>query len=211
MALGNRNSNGSLISLKPVFKEDGEYVTPYFRVRRKVDGNWVDDENGVSSVFGDLTNINIEEKDYQGKKYKEVSLFLRDNQENESYVVNLRFTVPSRSLFNAMASLEDPRNLSLSLYKDKKKGFGRYGLWQNDELVKWKYDIEELPEAKEVEIDGGTMRVYGEVNKFLENELVELNERVKEFYKSNPSGGSSSVQTKETVPSDDTDDDNIPF
>lgn len=179
MALGNKNQKGGLIVLKPIFKVEGEYVTPFFQVRRKVDGSWRNDEEGVPSVSGDLTKIEVKENEYQGNKYKETVLYINDPQENEVYLVNLRFNLPSRSLFNSLLSLESPKNVSVSLYKDKKSGYGRYGLWQNnDTLVRWKYDLEDLPDVPTVTIGGKEQKDYFEVDEFYAKKLGELATRL---------------------------------
>lgn len=206
MALGNKNNSGTLVTLKPVFKsKDGSYVSPFFRVKRKIDGEWVEDDEGVSSVTGNITRLNIKDAEYNGQEYKDIALFLRDPAENESYIINFRMNIATRTLFNALVNLDNPENVSISLYTDKKSGYARYALRQNDDLVRWKFELDDLPDVEEATLKGKTIRDYTDVDNFFVKELEEWAGSVLTDSKQE-----EKAPVKETVPSDDEDDD-IPF
>lgn len=208
MALGNKNQSGELVSLKPVFPKspEGDYGVPYFEVRRKTDGKWEKEEDGVSSVSGDITKIDVQDKSWKDEEYKEVALYLRDDNANESYVVNLRFNIATRSLFNALASLESFANVELTLYKDKTRGYGRYGLWQDGNLVKWKYSKEEVPAPVEVTVGKKKVVDYTDIDSFFEKELLKLSTTLL----GQASSTRNSVPAQESGQSSEEDDD-VPF
>lgn len=173
MALGHTNSNtGTLFILKVVEKdEQKKKVEPYFSITKKVDGKWEKQKETVTRVSGNLKRIELEEKEWQGDKYHVVALYIEDGE--ETYLVDLRFNIPSRSLFNSLASLESYQNIAVSVYQNK-SGYTSLGLWQDDKLAKWKYKMDELPEPAEVMFKGKKMHDYSKVDEFFLNVLKEI-------------------------------------
>lgn len=170
MALGNTNqSTGNLFILKFTTKDkDKKAVPAHFTVSKKgTDGKYgvVD---SVTRVSGNLYKVDIKEQDFRGDKYKTVALYLKDGE--EAYLLDFRFTLPSRSLFNSMASLESYDNLAVTAY-DGKNGYPAIGLWQGDKMVKWKYKLDELPAPETVKFKGKEMNDYTKVDEFFEKEL----------------------------------------
>jgi hypothetical protein len=173
MALGNSGSNtGILYILKVVDKDkDKKKVDPHFTITKKVDGKWTLQPETVNRVSGNLSKIEIKEQEYKGDKYNTVSLYLRDGE--ESYLIDLRFNLPSRSLFNSFASLESYDNLSVTVYANK-TGYTALGLWQGDKMVKWKYKLDELPAPDAVTFKGKEMHDYTKVDEFFVKVLQEI-------------------------------------
>lgn len=173
MALGNSGNNtGTLYILKIVDKDkDKKKVSPYFSITKKVDGKWLLQEDKVNRVSGNLSKIEIKEQEWKGDKYNTVSLYLRDG--DESYLIDLRFNLPSRSLFNSFASLESYENLSVTVYENK-SGYTALGLWQGDKMAKWKYKLDELPVPDAVTFKGKEMHDYSKVDEFFAKVLQEI-------------------------------------
>lgn len=192
MALGN-NTGKSLtpvIVLKVVDKDkDKKKVLPYFSVSRKVDGKYVLQAEQYNRVSGTLSRIDVLEKEWKGDKYNTVSLFLKDG--DETYLVDLRFNMASRSLFNGLASLENYDGISITVYENK-TGYQTFGLWQNDKMVKWKYKLDELPVPDSVTFKGKVQHDYSKVDDFFVKVLQEISGKL---------GGSQKVtKATEAVP-----------
>jgi hypothetical protein len=179
MALSNGNGNNgssSLIILKPVNKDENKNkVEPYFSVTRKVDGKWKTGSETFNKVSGSLSKVEVKEQEFNKVKYKTVGVYLKDGE--ETYLLDLRFSITTRNLFNMLATLTAFDNLSVSYYQDK-NGYDRFSLRQNDAFVNWKYSAEQLPKPIEVTFKGAVQRDYTPIDEIFEKELVELNARV---------------------------------
>lgn len=187
MALGNRESYGNdpLIFLSARTKDkEGKKVAPHFQVGRKVGEDIVNDEQTVTTFSGALTRVEIKERTFKGKASKEIVLYVKDRNlkgpddqpSPESYRLGLLFGIAARGLFNRLATLTevgDFTNLSIDYYENK-KGYDQFGLKQNGEQVKWKYDQDQTPKPLEIKhpISGEVLqRDYTALNVFFEKEL----------------------------------------
>lgn len=181
MALGQRN-NGSddtkLLILKPVNKNDkGEKVDPHFQVSEKIDGKWTVTRE-ETRVSGDLYKVEVKEQEWKENKYKTISIGLKDRDAKESYLLDLRFNMTSRNLFNMLSTLTSSfSGLSISYYLGK-NGYERFSLRQGDTLVPWKYGIADLPKPEEVTFKGKVQRDYSAIDNLFEKELNELAKRL---------------------------------
>lgn len=207
MALGNNNngkSSGPLYVLKAVDKDkDKKKVEPHFSVSKKVDGKFQVQPETVNRVSGNLFKIEVKEQEWKGDKYNTVSLYLKDQEKDEAYLIDLRLNMPSRSLFNSLASLENYTNLAVTVYENK-GGYTSFGLWQDDNLVKWKYKLEELPPAEAVTFKGKQMHDYSKVDEFFVKVLREIAGKL----------GGSQASTKvdaKSAPSAPSPDEDTPF
>lgn len=238
MALGNGSgfNNGPLVFLTPRAKNvDGEKLEkPHFSVGRiGKDGKIIQSPGETpSSVSGDLVSIQIKDKIFKKgtveEKTREVSLYLRDNSKRspeeeklprETYRLPLTFSHPSRGLFNSLANLTekgDFNNLVIYYYRNK-DGYETFGLKQNENSIRWKYSLDELPEPIR-SVHPVTKKelppVYDEVNDFFEKELLAIAAKVgggkKEETKMPPDKpGNQVVETKSTETEED--DNSVPF
>ena len=174
MALGNSGGNtGTLFILKVVDKDkEKRKVSPHFSVSKKgASGKYELQPDSVNRVSGNLFKIAIKEQEWNGDKYNTISIYLKDGE--EAYLLDLRFNLAARSLFNSFAALEDYTNLSVTVYENK-SGYTALGLWQGEKMVKWKYKLDELPEPEAVTFKGKEMRDYSKVDEFFTNVLREL-------------------------------------
>lgn len=202
MALSNNSSSGlvkPLTILKPETKNDKkEKVSPHFSVTKKIDGKWTKITDTYTNVAGNLTRVELKEKTYQDTPYTEVLVYLDDG--TESFMLDLRFTVASRNLFNMLANLQTGEDLKVSYY-EAKNGYDRYSLRQGDELVGWKHSMDVLPKPIEVTFKGKTQRDYTPVDDFLKKELQELNDRINKGRKM-PTNPRPSAQKPTSQPTD---------
>lgn len=190
MALGTSTSynGGPLVFLTPRAKsKDGHKLDkPYFSVGRvDKDGKIAQTEEQPTEVSGDLVSLDIKEREFKTQtgateKRDEVSLYLRDNQVNETYRLPLGFQIAPRSVFNALASLKEKRDfggLKVSYFR-KKNGFEGYALEQRGQKVSWKYEIDQLPAAEKITDKRGNVvkTDFSEVDDFFKKELLEIAE-----------------------------------
>lgn len=177
MALGKqyKDDGSKLYVLKPVNKDEKKNkVEPHFEVSEKNNGKW-EVTRKETRVSGDLFKVELRESEYEGIKYKSVVLGFRDTSSSvkETYLVDLRFNIASRNLFNMLASLKSFDNLSLSYYQAD-NGYDRFSLRQGEKLVNWKYEIKDLPKPIEATFKGQVMRDYSPVDELFEKELTAL-------------------------------------
>lgn len=201
MALGNSGSDtGTLFILKVVDKDkDKKKVAPHFTITKKVDGKWTLQSETVNRVSGNLSKIEIKEQEYKGEKYNTVSLYLKDGE--ESYLIDLRFNLPSRSLFNSLAGLEDYNDLSVTVYANK-TGYTALGLWQGEKMAKWKYKLDELPTPDAVTFKGKEMHDYSKVDAFFVEVLKEIAGKL---------GGNQKTVKKKTAEKETPESEDVPF
>lgn len=179
MALGKTNSNmvyGPLYILKPVSKDaEKKDVPAHFKVQQKTVSGSYEEQPSVTSVSGDIVRIDIKSREYNSVITKSVNLILRDGE--ETYILDLRPNNAGRSLFNAILSLESPANISISFYNNKKTNRPQFSLRQNDQLVDWKYTMEEVPEPIKSSFRGVAQYDFTPAEEFYFEKLVEWNNK----------------------------------
>lgn len=184
MALSNNTgySNSPLVYLNPrssTIGKDGKEVElekPRFEVSRvNADGNIEKTDETANNVSGNLVKLDFKEREIKGQKTKHVVLYIQDSQANETYFIDFTYRISTRSLFNAMLSLKDNKDIELSIYRSK-KGYESFGLRQAGEQVSWKYSLDALPQAEQIKDKKGAIvkTDFSEVNDFFENELRAL-------------------------------------
>lgn len=182
MALGSSKSSQNdtdLVFLSVRSKDkDGTKVKPHFSVgRRNAEGKIDTVESDDSEVSGNLTRLEIKEKDFNGSITKLVLLYLKDQQAGETYVLSLNFRNSTRGLFNRLFNLETTDNLTIGVYENK-RGYETFYMRQGQERVEWKYKLEDLPEPEPKTINGNRINDYYEVDRFFEENLVEVATRL---------------------------------
>lgn len=185
MALSNGNSgsfSGPLIFLNTRNKDkEGNKVAPHFEIAKVGEDKKIHKtDQTCTQVSGDLLRPQFKERDYEGTPIKHVVLYISDKTSNETYSLDLTHRISSRSLFNAIISLTDPKNVSISIYENK-GGYEAMSLWQGKDengkggtLVPWKWDGRkgEIPEAIEgPKFKGKRQFDYTPVDEFFEEQL----------------------------------------
>lgn len=180
MAYGNNTytNNTSLFFFTPrSMDKDKKEVVPHFEISKSVGDNFEKQSDGATEVSGDLVKVDFKEKEFNGVKTKRVYLHLLDKTAGERYIVDLNYRMSTRSLFNAISSLNTFDNLVIGIYRNKKK-FEAFWIKQNGNRVEWKYKPDDLPHAKELMFQGRKMYDYSEVDEFYEKELTEVGTRI---------------------------------
>jgi hypothetical protein len=176
--IGSQNEyNGKIFYVKAVTKEEDAQCEPYFAFKQKVDGEYkvVQKDKGFS---GALEKVETYEREWKGVKSTNVKVTVVDN--DEKYVWDAPFSILSRSVFNTLLGLESYENLKFTIYLTKPnaaKAGARYpqiSVWQNDQLVKWKYELSELPAIKKVRVKGQDMSDTEDIDNFF---IKALNEK----------------------------------
>jgi hypothetical protein len=181
MALSNGSTtfdNGPLIFLNPRSQDkEGKKITPHFEIARVGEDKKIHKtEETCTKVAGDLRRPKFSTRDFKGTPVKHCTLYIHDGAAKETYSLDLTYRIASRQLFNALLSITDPQNVSISIYESK-KGYEALSLWQgegkNATLVPWKYDGRkgEIPEAITVKFKGKDQHDYTPVDDFFEEKL----------------------------------------
>jgi hypothetical protein len=179
MALTNgKFTNGPLIFLSTRSNKvvDGEEVEvdPHFEISRVgEDGKIARTAETATEISGDLSKIDFKEREYNEKTTKHVVLFIRDGA--DTYHLDLTYRLSTRSLFNSLLSLANPKGIEIGIYRNK-KGFETFSVRQGGEMVKWKHELDAQPKGyKMLNKKGELVKTdYSEVDEFFEAELRAL-------------------------------------
>jgi len=171
-----KSDNVIFFSPRGVDKEKKK-CPPYFELAKIVDDKIQKLDETATELSGDLIKVKVEDREIKGVVNKHLTLYLKDNQRKELYIMSTSFRIDSRSLINGIINLSTFDNVEIGIYQNK-KGYSAYSLKQNGVRVDWKYELEELPRPKSVEFKGKTMNDYGIVDDFYANELKQLSERL---------------------------------
>jgi hypothetical protein len=193
MALKNSggNSNSTLYILKIKTKDaTGKVVDPFFQVSAKEDGKWVVTEDTFKSVSGKLTKVETRVGEYEGEQILSANIWLKDG--DEAYLVDLKYTMLSRSIINSLLNLEDfDQEIEISLYTNK-KGYASASVRAGGQLVDWKFGLDELPKPEKVKFKGKEMSDFTKVDSFFQEEIKSLGERVASSENGEGRGGGGS-------------------
>jgi hypothetical protein len=205
MALGTNTSfgGGPLVFLTPRSKdkEKKKLDKPYFSVARvDAEGHIQQTEEQPTSVSGDLVSIDIKVRKFRTpagveEERDEVSLYLRDAEQNETYRIPNLFSIPSRGLFNSVIGLKakgDFTGLKIDFYRNK-KGFEAFALEQRGEKVPWAFKIEELPAAEKItDRKGNVIKTdFSDVDEFFKKHLLEISEMLGKGKKQDENGSTA--------------------
>jgi hypothetical protein len=190
MAFGRKSNlpEGEVMFLRIRTKDanDVEILPAVFSVSKKdSSGKWETLPKTEQTVTGDLFRIDLGTGEYEGKPYSTVKVYLNDKDAKEIYVLDLRYNLLSRNLYNSLLALTKYTGVSVSLYKSKSKKdpnkeYSQIALWQGDSLVKGKFKNEELPKPEEIKNSKGVVlsRDYSELDSFIEKELKVLSAKL---------------------------------
>lgn len=204
MALGKRgNSNLNLTILKIKVKDSElKPVDPFFQITRKVDGEWVNLPDRETFVSGKLVKLANKTTKYKDEDIHQVEAHLLDGE--DLFVLDLKFTMLNRSVINSLLSVTDFETpVEISLYTSK-KGFPSAAVRQNDELVSWKFNLDDQPKPITVMFKGKEQRDYSPIDNF-------FIEKVGEFQLSPAKAGKSEVASADKPEDIDIAPDEIPF
>lgn len=196
---GNSNT-GTLIILTPKTRDaENKEIDAYFEVKRRGEnGNFITADETVKKVSGDIKSLSIKDYEYNDTVTSKVKLVLVDKTADETYLVDMKFNILNRSIFNALLNLEQLNNVSISLYRNK-KGYNAAFVAQNEQSVGWKYSLEDLPKPTEI--------IHPKTNKVISRDFTELDEfyilKLKEWAEKHNIYGAQTDESKNTNNSDD--------
>lgn len=233
MPIGNKNRTNSdkkMIFVNIVTKDkDDKDIRPYFSFKEGTgegpDGKKIYSEVAKDTAFsGNLIKVETYDKEIKSKNIIQPRVKILFEDEDSIYYADVSYTILSRSLFNSLLSLQSMEDLSLSIYwtkpNDKNKVYPQLCLRQGegkDNMVRWLYSKEELPEIKKVKIKGKEMSDTEDIDNFFREKLNEKFATMPEASdKSGKAAGKSASKPKsasKTVKDDDDQagDSEIPF
>lgn len=209
MALSNGNTfSGDLIFLNMRSKNAaGEKIAPHFEIAKAVAGapgersKITATGETATKVSGNLLRPRFVTREHKGIPNKHVVLYVKDGE--ETYNIDCTYRISTRSLFNALLCVTDPNNVEISIYESK-KGYEALSLWQNGEMVPWKFDGRkgEIPESITVMFKGKEQHDYTPTDDFFEEHLKAWADEV--FGPENAKSGSQQSQSSESESAEDT-------
>lgn len=170
------DSNLIFLSARGKDPETKEKVKPFFSISKATPEGIKPTGETCNEISGSLFRAELTEKTFKNIPTRVVNLYFKDG--DEAYMLGLTYATASRSLFNALISLEnDFDDLNIQIYRNK-GGYEAFAIKQGGKRLDWKYKIEELPEAKEVVINRQKQHDFSDVDEFFDNELKALQSRI---------------------------------
>lgn len=191
MAIGNKNqnfSNKNVHYVNVITKDDaGKDIKPYFSFKRRGEdgpnGEKVYNEVAKENQFsGTLVKVEPYDREVKNTSATQPRVRVVFEDGDDQYYLDLSYTILSRSFFNCLLSLETRENINVSIYQtkpnDKGKVFPQMSVWvgdtfSKDSMVRWKYEISDLPKIKKVKVKGQEMSDTEDVDNFFRDKLTE--------------------------------------
>ena len=192
-----QESNSSLVFLSPRAKKDGKEIEPAFFIRRKINGEWKED-GSTDRFSGKLVAVahKLVPLPAPAKPLSLIAITLEDEEAGEKYIAEFTFKVPTRSLFNRILNLNGTDDVEISFFRNKEQ-YESFAVRQKGETVKGKYGKGDsaVPEVEITKKKSGEIdKDYFEVNKFYQDEMVALGERLR----ANPAPAVKKVKKEES-------------
>jgi len=181
MAIGKTGgaSNKNLFSVRVITKDkDKKPVDPHFSFVQKVEGVYKEVQTSTS-FNGNVTSVTTKLEEYQGNPLKKVIVKVED--ESDVYYVDFNYTILSRSVFNTLLNVALGESVKFSIYLAKAnpqgKRYPQISLWrpvegqEKDEMIRWKFQVDELPPTKKVRVKGQDITDTEDVDNFFEAEI----------------------------------------
>lgn len=178
------NSKNELIILKIATRDaDKKDVPIHFEAKRRNENKeWVPYTTGqsIKDVSGSLTKVELYEKEWEGVVTPRVKLYLADNEAEQTYLLDLSYTMVARSLFNSILSLEDFDDVEIGVWdrKVEDKTYPSVSVKQRGEKVNWKFKIEEQPKIVKQTVGKKVVTDSSELDEFFKSHLGDLALRV---------------------------------
>lgn len=204
------NTKFYYVTFKSKNKDTGK---SYFSVSTKGNDGKIAHLEDVFDLSGRLVKIEHKVTEWNGQKIENINYYLKDN--DELYIVQFPFGIASRAMFNATLSLTSFEGLEIGTYMTKPKTPGAktypaITIRQNGEMVRWKFDLKDLPKVQEVKFKDQVMRDYSATDKFFVDHLLDLNNVISNSRTANVA--ENQVDDEDSVPqSNGKDDESIPF
>jgi len=176
MAFGTGSSFGANVKQFSFKIKTKDQPSPFFEVKVKNGDKWEALPEKATRVSGILIGVQHKENEHEGQTIKSVNLTFQDG--NEVYFVSVGYGYLGRGLFNMLLSLKTFDGIEISLYKTKPKGdkdgFHTASLRQHGEMVKWKFEQDQLPAISKIKINGKMVGDTEAIDAFYEKQIKEL-------------------------------------
>jgi hypothetical protein len=213
----NKQESGELIILKVKSTDPEKRQIPvHFEITRKVNGAWVK-SGEVKDVSGRLSKVEPYVREWEGVESPLVKLYFRDDEADETYLIDCRYNRLSRSLFNSLLGLKTFDNVEISLWDAKGKGpsegktFPSVSVRQNGERVEWGFTPEQLPKPEKAKVGKKEITSFDELNDFFVEQLKSLSLRVQSDNSNRPAPAKTVAKTEVEEPEIEGPEDEIPF
>lgn len=185
---------------------------PLFEVKVKNGDKFELVAGETDTIAGEVVAVKHSENKYQGKVIRSVNVTMTDG--DDLYHLSIPYSNLGRGLINALCSLENGKNVSISLYQTKPKmeggkSYPASAVRQNDELVRWKYQQDELPAVKKIPYQGTMISDTIELDNFFAAKVGELNKVLNPKSKA-ATAAIPEVENDEAPPATSSDE-NVPF
>jgi hypothetical protein len=181
------SSSGAAVTYYYVGMKDLK-LDPHFSIRRKVDGEYVEEK--ARFISGYVQDMKVEDVEIpingKKKKVKQIKTRIYDSTSKSVYLLDCMFSQVSRELINRLASAETlKRETKFTLWKDD-QGYAKMSVRQQNpatdewEVLKSKYGYKDhlVKYIKEVTVNGETVKDYSKLDaqltKVIEEGIMKL-------------------------------------
>lgn len=197
MAFGKGSSNfGDDAKVYSFGIKEKDLPSPEFEVKAKdSDDKWVPLKERATRLSANLGLVSIKynERKWTGPQgeqiIKSAKAIFRDRtaKANDVYFVDIPFSFLGKSLMNNLLNLKTFKNLEISLYRGKPKadgpyagkpGFASAALYQDKQMVKGRFERNELPAVKKVDFKGQKLSDTTDLDAFFAAQIIELGKLV---------------------------------
>jgi hypothetical protein len=172
----NKSSNANFRYFKLIGKaENANQLERTAIVEVVKTANGYEKDGWFSSLSGYLTHMEIKEFMYDNKKKEKIIIHLQDNNVD---VMQLEMTFNNVvfGLLNSLIDADFEKEIQIDAYINK-KGYVAAGVKYTNasEWIKWKYQLNELPQVKKIELSNGdTVIDNGELVAFWKNKVIDM-------------------------------------
>lgn len=169
MAASNSSGTAQIYRLK-VQKETS---IPYFVRQEKNGDTWMDTES-FQNIEGYLKSVSMESYTYEGKTKYSLKVVMNDNMTDEKIIISFYMDNYTRTMLNCIAGAEDLSKvvrLEARKWGKSEKKYPTIFVKVDNQTVKWKYDLKEIPEVEKTTNKKGETVAWDDtdVNNFYKN------------------------------------------
>lgn len=145
---------------------------PHFTFKYKDEsGQYVEVDKILTTLKGNLTNIETSEYTYEGNVIKTVKLYITLN--TTLVILTCSYTQILRSIINSLINLDHkPREISIQLYQNK-QGYNSCYFLVDGKIANWKFPADDMKKFVDTAVVGKkTVTSCDRLDEMLERELV---------------------------------------
>lgn len=160
------NENVFFISMKNMKKSDDKcYLRCYEGKTKK--------EEEIDFVDGQLYKIKFDDATYEGKTFRQIHLYLRDN--GEVYILKSRFTNAMRGILNKLLACTSFINIKIGVFGNAGDYKNAY-VQANNEKLPYQFTKEDLEAYIDTQVNpkGETDKYYHRLDTFLESKIQQI-------------------------------------